>query len=238
MSTLSFAVTDIAVEPYAAAPQLTATLRVEDTSATVIHAIALRCAVQIEAQRRGYLPEEVLRLGDQFGTRDRWSTTLKPFQWMQCGLLMQGFTGSTEVELPLPVTYDFEVTSSRYLHALRDGVLPLGFLFSGTIFTKGKQGFGVEQVPWDRECHYDMPISIWQDLVDTYYPNSGWLRLDRDTLTALGHVKSSGGHTTFDETIWSLLVAHRDAKTKGHTRTTDTDINPAGDASADVDRPR
>lgn len=142
MSNLSFTITNIDVEPYAAVPQLTATLRVEDTAATVIHAIALRCAVQIEAQKRAYLAEEAFRLADQFGTRDRWATTLKPFQWMQCGLLMQGFTGSTEVELPLPVTYDFEVTSSRYLHALREQAVPLVFMFSGTVFTRGNTASG------------------------------------------------------------------------------------------------
>ena len=38
---------------------------------------------------------------------------------MQCNTTVQGFTGSTEVDLALPCTYDFEVVGSRYLHALR-----------------------------------------------------------------------------------------------------------------------
>jgi hypothetical protein len=226
MSNLSFSIKDIVVEPYQASPQLTATLRVEDTSTTVIHAIALRCQVQIEPQRRGYQPEEGLGLTDQFGTRDRWPNTLKPFLWMQCGLLMQGFRGATEVELPLPVTYDFEVTSSRYLHALREGVVPLVFMFSGTVFTRGQQGFGVEQVPWDREARYAMPVPLWRSLVDTYWPNSGWLRLDRDTLTALGHVKATGGHLSFDQTIWSLLVASRDASEDPDSKDASADARP------------
>lgn len=45
----------------------------------------------------------------------------------------------------------------------------------------------------------------------THYPSSGWLRLDSDTLTALGQLKAAGGHTSFDETVWSLLVANTDA---------------------------
>ncbi len=73
---------------------------------------------------------------------------------MQCHTTVQGFTGSTEVDLALPCTYDFEVTGSSYLHALGDGDVPLDFLFSGTVFTRGGTGFGVEQVPWDREARY------------------------------------------------------------------------------------
>ena len=49
--------------------------------------------------------------------------------------MVPGFAGTTEVALPLECTYDFEVTAAKYLHALRDGALPLQFLFSGTIFT-------------------------------------------------------------------------------------------------------
>lgn len=206
MSDLAFSIRDIVVEAYAAAPQLTVKLRIEESTGSVIHAIALRVQVQIEPQKRGYEPAETAMLGDQFGARDRWSTTLKPFQWMQCGVMVQGFTGSAEVDVPLPVTYDFEVTASKYLHALRSGLVPIAMLFSGTVFTRGLTGFGVEQVPWDREARYSMPVRVWEDLVALYFPNSGWLRLDRDTLVALSNVKSVGGFTTWDETVWSLLV--------------------------------
>ena len=56
---------------------------------------------------------------------------------MQCSTMVQGFTGVTEVDLPLPCTYDFDVTGSRYLHAVGDGTVPLALLFSGTVFTRG-----------------------------------------------------------------------------------------------------
>ena len=60
--------------------------------------------------------------------------------------------------LPLECTYDFEVTAAKYLHALRDGAVPLQFLFSGTIFVKAERGFSVQQVSWDCEDRYDMPV--------------------------------------------------------------------------------
>ena len=58
--------------------------------------------------------------------------------WLHASTVAQGFTGRTEIDLPLPCTYDFEVSGTTYLHALRDGEIPLLFLFSGTVFTAGR----------------------------------------------------------------------------------------------------
>ena len=51
MGSYTFSVVDIFAEPYAAAPQLTARLRIEESTGETIHAIALRCQVRIEPQR-------------------------------------------------------------------------------------------------------------------------------------------------------------------------------------------
>jgi len=105
----------------------------------------------------------------------------------------------------MPCTYDFDVTWSKYLHALRESAIPVVFLFSGTVFTRGVNGFGVEQVPWDRESRYQIPVQVWRDMIDHYFPNSGWLRLHRDTIEALSHYKSVRGLTTWEDAIVSLL---------------------------------
>jgi hypothetical protein len=206
MSTYAFRVLTIVAEPYAAAPQLTARLRIEETTAQVVHAIALRCQVRIEPQRRGYDEADETGLRALFGDRDRWSQTLKPFLWMHCSTTVQGFTGATEVDLPLPCSYDFDVVGSRYLHALGEGTVPLSLMFSGTVFTKGLAGFGVEQVPWDCDAAYALPVSVWRQMMDFYYPNSGWLRLDRDVLEELADYRARHGLTTWEETITGLLA--------------------------------
>ena len=105
-----------------------------------MHAIALRCQVRIEPLRRGYSDEEAAGLLDLFGPRERWATTQHTFLWLHTTAMVQGFTGATQVDLPLECTYDFEVAASKYLHALRDGTVPLLFLFSGTVFSKGSAG--------------------------------------------------------------------------------------------------
>jgi len=205
MSDLSFSVVDLFAEPYAVAPQLTARLRIEESTGTTIHAMALRAQIRIQPQRRPYTEEEERGLLDLFGPRERWYDTLKPFMWMQTSAMVQGFTGATEVDLALPCTYDFEVTASKYLHALRDGAVSVILLFSGTVFTRGKNGFGVEQVPWDREARYDMPVTVWRQMIDENYPNTGWVRLDRAVIEELARYKAEHGLTTWDETLHALL---------------------------------
>jgi len=205
MADLTFTVVDVFSKTYAAAPQMTARLRIEDASGEPVHAIALRAQVRIEPQRRRYSEDEESGLLDMFGTRERWFDTLKPFMWMQCSSMVQGFTGVTEVDVAMPCTYDFEVTWSKYLHALRESAIPVVFLFSGTVFTRGTNGFGVEQVPWDRESRYQIPVQVWRDMIDHYFPNTGWLRLQRDTIEALSHYKSVRGLTTWEDAVVSLL---------------------------------
>jgi hypothetical protein len=203
---LSFAVLEIRPEPYAAAPQLTARLQLTEGTGAEVHAVALRCQVRILPQRRGYASEEEAGLLDLFGERGRWPTTLKSFLWMQCSTMVQGFAGSTEADLPLPCTFDFDVAAAKYLNALHGGEIPLELLFSGTVFTKGQTGFTVEQVPWDREASYQLPVAVWRTLMDQYFPNAGWIRLDRGILAALGRYKSSRGLTSWEAAVEGLLA--------------------------------
>jgi hypothetical protein len=212
VSTFDFTVVDMFAEPYAAAPQLTARLRIQESSGQTIHAIALRCQVRIEPQRRRYEEADESGLRALFGERDRWVDTLKPFLWMQCNAMVQGFTNITEVDLALPCTYDFDVTGSRYLHAVGEGTISLALLFSGTVFTKGASGFGVQQVPWDCEADYKLPVSVWRQMIASYFPHTGWIRLDHDMVNTLADFRARHGLTTWEETMQALLAA-RDGAT-------------------------
>ncbi len=208
MPELTFAVLDIGAEPFAVAPMLTARIGIASDGEDPVHAIALRCQIRIEPLRRRYSDDEALGLLDLFGPRERWDTTQHNFLWQHVGTMVPGFTGTTQVDLPLECTYDLEVTAAKYFHALRDGRIPLQFLFSGTVFTRGEKNLSVQQVPWDREDHYDLPVSTWHDLMHMHYPNTGWLRLSHDTIDALFEFKSARGLLNYDDTIASLLAAH------------------------------
>jgi hypothetical protein len=201
----TFTVLDISATTYAAAPELTLRLRIDNRVGTRVHAIALRCQVRIEPHRRSYEAGDEPGLRAIFGDRERWSETLKPFQWMQCNATVQGFDGATEVDLALPCTYDFDVTGARYLHAVGAGTVPLNLLFSGTVFTRGDSGFAVQQVPWDCEARYDLPVQVWRDMIAAYFPHSGWIRLDHDVLSSLGDYRARHGLVSWEETVTRLL---------------------------------
>jgi hypothetical protein len=206
MTALSFSVEDVVADLYAATPQLRAKIRVDETSGEVIHTMAVRAQVMIEPQRRPYSEAESAGLLDQFGDRPRWKNTLKPFLWTFATTMVSGFSGSTEFNLPIPCSYDFEVTASKYLHALADGEVPLRLLFGGTVFSRGATGFSVEAIAWDLEATYSLPVTVWSALIDHFYPNTGWLRLDRDSIAALVRYKGDHGLTTWDEVIGKLLA--------------------------------
>ena len=122
--------------------------------------------------------------------------------------MVQGFTGVTEVDLALPCTYDFEVTGSRYLHSVGDGVVPLTLaVLRHRVHQGRRRGSPSQPVPWDCEASYRMPVSVWQDMIAAHYPSTSWLRLDRDVLDALADFRSEHGLTSWEETVQTLLTA-------------------------------
>ena len=150
---LAFTVLDIVAEPYAAAPQLTARLRIEEIDRrrrSTPSRCAARCgssrSAAVQRCRRGRAARPVRR--SQPVARHPPAVPLDALRRRWC----RASPGTTEVDLPMPCTYDFEVAGSKYLHALRDGFVPLLLLFSGTVFTRGSRGSAVEQVGWDCEA--------------------------------------------------------------------------------------
>jgi hypothetical protein len=50
-----------------------------------------------------------------------------------------------------------------------------------------------------------MPVVVWRDLMGAFFPNSGYIRLDRDTVNALLQAKAARGLTSWDSVVASLL---------------------------------
>jgi hypothetical protein len=207
MAQLIFACTEAVAERYTAAPTLSFRLTITESTGAAVHAIALRCQIRIEPQRRRYSAAEARRLNDLFGDTSRWADTVKPIQFAMVSTMVPGFASLTEIDLPVPCTYDLEVASARYLQGLDDGTIPLVLLFSGTVFLAQDEGFSVELIPWSCEAAYRMPVSVWRDLVDVHFPGSAWLRCSRETLDALSEYKATHALPTWDATLSALLEA-------------------------------
>jgi len=212
MADLIFGCTGATAERYAATPTLTFSLTITERSGVRVHAIALRCQIRIEPHRRRYSAAEAQRLHDLFGDPSRWAETVKPIQLATVTTMVPTFTAVTEADLQVPVTYDLEVTSARYLYGLDDGTVPLLLLFSGTVFVANGDGFSVELVPWSAEASYRMPVSIWRELADVHFPNSAWLRCSRETLDELSAFKAKRALPTWDSTLEALLAEARQAE--------------------------
>ena len=115
MADLIFGCTGATAERYSATPTLTFALTITERSGARIHAIALRCQIRIEPHRRRYSADEARRLHDLFGDPSRWADTVKPIQLATVTAMVPTFSDVTEVDLPVPCTYDLEVASARHL---------------------------------------------------------------------------------------------------------------------------
>ena len=205
MTELTFGCTGVSAAPYAAVPTLTFRLAVTESAGARVDAIALRCQIRIEPARRRYTDEEAERLTDLFGETQRWADTLKPLQFINVSIMVPGFTGSADVDLPVPLTYDMEIGATRYFAGLDDGEVPLLLLFSGTVFSVTDGRMSVTQVPWSKEAAYRLPVSVWREAIDAHFPNTAWLKLSMLTFNDLVSFKTAKGLATWDATILALL---------------------------------
>lgn len=209
MPDLRLTIEGAAVAQYAAAPQLAFKVRIANHPGDeIIHTVALRAQIQIEVTRRNYLASEQAWLSDLFGEPDRWGQTLRNMLWTHANVVIPRFTDSVLIDLPVPCTFDFNVAATKYFHGLVNGDLPLCFQFSGTVFYQGQeQTLQVAPVSWDKEAKYRLPVKVWKDLMDTYYPNSAWLALRRDVFERLYEYKVREGIPTWEEAIERALSA-------------------------------
>lgn len=209
MPDLSFEVTEAEAVPFAAQPMLDLKLRIANANPEeAIHTVALRTQIQIEAQRRHYDAAEKERLLDLFGQPERWSRTLKPMLWTHVSVVIPSFTGATTATLPVPCTFDFNVAATKYFHAISEGDIPLYLLFSGTVFYVDPEGtLQVAPISWNKEARFRLPVRVWREMMDLYYPNSAWLSLRRDVFERLYRYKMQGSISTWEEALEKLLLA-------------------------------
>jgi uncharacterized protein DUF6084 len=205
MPDLHFAVEGAEATPNTVTPQITFKLRINNAEIQPVHSIALRVQVQIEPVRRRYTAQEQQNLKELFGEPERWSTSLHPLLWANVNLNLSGFAGETLVDLLVPCTFDFNVAVTKYIYGLENGELPISFLFSGTVFYAGTVGLQVAQIPWDREAAYRLPVRVWKEMMDRYYPNSAWIALRRDVFERLYEFKSRHGLATWEQVLERMM---------------------------------
>lgn len=209
MPDLTFKIDTASVVPFAAVPMLAFQLQIVNSEACEkIHTIALRCQIQIEVTRRRYTPEEQERMLDLFGQPDRWSQTLRSMLWTHVNLVVPGFEGaSTVVDMQVPCTFDFNVAATKYFAGLSEGDIPLNMLFSGTVFYAPEESpLQVAPISWEQETRYKLPVKLWREMMESYYPNSVWINLRKDIFDRLYRYKMLHGIPTWEQALERALA--------------------------------
>jgi Family of unknown function (DUF6084) len=208
---LEFAVLGARPVKYAAAPMLALDLQVSEVTGRPVSMIGLSIQLMIEPARRTYDDATRGRLVELFGAPERWAVTTRSLVWSALDVVVPAFTGSTTVTVPIACHYDLELAAAKYLHSLPDGQAPLALHFNGVIYYPADDG-GLQMVlvPWSQSIDFRMPVSVWRETIEHYYPGTAWVALQARTLEALQRHKLDRGLATLDACITELLEAGRD----------------------------
>jgi hypothetical protein len=160
----------------------------------------------LEVTHRKYTSEDQERLRDLFDEPSRWATTLKSLLWTHASIVVPSFTGTTVTDVPVPCTFDFNVAATKYFDGLTDGEVPICLQFSGTVFYANPEGeLQVAPISWDKEARFKLPVKVWRDMMESYYPNSAWLCLHKDAFDRLYQYKVRHGIPTWEEVLESII---------------------------------
>lgn len=202
---VAFAVESVTAVKDAVTPTLSFGL-VIDARGREVRSLGLNIQLRIDATRRRYEEGDEDRLLELFGGRERWGTTLHSVMWTSAFLSVPRFEGETRVEFTVPATYDFEVVAAKYMNALAGGDVPVELLFSGTLFYANEQGLlQASPVSWESEAPARLPVAVWREAIDSAFPGSAWLRLDRDAFDRLWSYRALRSLPSWEATIDDLF---------------------------------
>lgn len=209
MPDLDFKIEGAEVVRFSASPAIAFKVHVTNSNPEeIIHSVALRCQIQIEVTRRRYTAEDKEKLRDLFGEAGRWSQTLRNLLWTHVSVNVPPFHGETVVDVSVPCTFDLNVAATKYFHGLGDGDVPLCMMFSGSVFyARDGEGLQVAPISWDKEARFSLPVTVWRDMMESYYPGTAWLCLRRDVFDRLYDYKVRHGIPTWEEALEKMLPA-------------------------------
>lgn len=208
---VEFAVLGARPLKYAAAPMLALDLDVTETAGRQVYMLALSVQLMIEPARRAYDDAAHERLVELFGAPERWAVTTRSLVWSTLDIVVPAFTGRTTVTVPIACHYDLELAAAKYLHALTDGEAPLALHFNGMVYYPGENGgLQIVLLPWSNSIGFRMPVRVWHETIEHYYPGTAWVGLRAQTLEALQRAKLDRGLATLDDTVYALLADGHD----------------------------
>jgi hypothetical protein len=203
MPELSFRVLHALAVPHSAAPAVA--LGLEVTTDIAVRSVALQTQVRIDAPARQYTTAEQEGLRELFGEPSRWGHTLRGLLWANVTSTMGPFSSTAEVELALPVTFDFSLAAAKYFEAV-EGEVPLRLFFSGSVFYAREDGaLQAALLPWSSEARFAFPARLWKQTLELHFPNRAALQLERDVFERLRRFQIDRGLISLDRALEVLL---------------------------------
>jgi len=204
---LDFAVTGARPMPEQAVPTVAFRLAIRRTGGGPVRSVSLSTAVRIAVARRRYDNADRLTMARLFGQPEQWATSMRPLTWARISTVVPPFDLETEIDLPVPCTRDTELAVTSYFHGVRDGEVPLDFLFNGTVFHEGLDGrLRTAQISWTKDAVHQLPAGLWHEILGRYGSGTGWVPLSAEAHDALTAHRDRHALTGWDETVADLLA--------------------------------
>jgi hypothetical protein len=204
---LSIDVEGVAPVAQAALPTLEFRIRLRTSGRDPVQSVALDAQIRIATDRRAYGEQDQQRVADLIGGPVGVPQPRPSLLWARASTRVPPFAGEARVDIPVICTYDFDVVAARFLHSLTSGEVPLDFRFAGEVFYHLDGHLHAGRLPPDTEARFRMPVRVWRDLMEHYFPGTAWLRLDREVFDALSAYRGRRTHSSWTETVRSLLRA-------------------------------
>jgi hypothetical protein len=167
----------------------------------------LQVQIRIEAAHRDYNAREREGLSELFGAEADWSRTLRGLLWTTASLPVSVIAASCTVDLPLPCSYDYGIAVTKYFEGVEDGYAPLLLLFGGSVFFRDRDGdLQIAQIAHHKEAGYRLPVGLWRQMIDHFYPDTVWLPFSRETFGELNIYKRRLGLATPQEALRRLVA--------------------------------
>lgn len=199
-----------------AVPTLAFRLAIRRTGGGRVRSVSLSTAVRIAVTRRRYDRADRLTMARLFGQPEQWATSMRPLTWARISTVVPPFEDSTEIDLPVPCTRDTELAVTSYFHAVRDGEVPLDFLFSGTVFHDGPDGrLRTAQISWEKETTHRIPAGIWHEVLGRYGRGTSWVPVSAQAYDALVAHRDRHSLAGWEETVADLLGRARPGAAPG-----------------------
>ncbi|SCK52105.1 DUF6084 family protein [Streptomyces sp. WMMB 322] len=203
---LDFTVTGARPMADAAVPTLVFRLALARSGGGRVRSVSLNTDVRIAVARRRYDRADRLVMARLFGQPEQWATSMHPLTWARISTVVPPFDERAESDLPVPCSRDMELAVTSYFHGVRDGEIPLEFLFSGTVFHDGPDGrLRTAQISWTKDAAFRLPAALWHEVTGRYDGGTNWLPLSPGTYGELTAHRDRHALTSWDETVSDLL---------------------------------